>query len=75
MPVIRILTILAGIALLAPAAASALTPQQERMKSCSSQASDKDLKGDKRADFMSECLRADKSDRNRAATGGTRSSR
>ena len=35
------------------------TAQQERMKSCNAQASKKELKGDERKAFMSECLRAD----------------
>jgi psiF repeat len=33
-----------------------LTPQQEKMKSCNTQAADK--KGDERKAFMSECLKA-----------------
>ena len=33
--------------------------QQQRMKSCNAQAGKKDLKGDERQAFMSECLRAD----------------
>lgn len=35
------------------------TAQQERMKTCNAQASKKDLKGDERQAFMSECLSAD----------------
>ena len=35
------------------------TAQQERMKSCNAQASKKDMKGDERKAFMSECLKAD----------------
>jgi hypothetical protein len=31
--------------------------QQARMKSCNAQASKKDLKGDERKDFMSDCLK------------------
>jgi hypothetical protein len=34
--------------------------QQERMKSCNAQAAKKDLKGDQRKAFMSDCLKADK---------------
>jgi hypothetical protein len=34
------------------------TAQQEKMKTCNAQASKKDLKGDKRREFMSECLSA-----------------
>lgn len=33
--------------------------QQQRMKSCNAQASKKDLKGDERQAFMSECLKAE----------------
>src|SRR5688500_12647573 len=33
--------------------------QQQRMKSCNAQASKKDLKGDERKAFMSECLKAE----------------
>ena len=32
--------------------------QQEKMKSCSKDASDKKLKGDERKKFMSECMKA-----------------
>jgi uncharacterized protein HemX len=51
-------------ALLAPLAASAqqLGAQQERMKSCNAEASDKNLKGDERREFMSQCLRKDGGD-------------
>jgi hypothetical protein len=35
------------------------TAQQERMKSCNVQASKKELKGDERKAFMSDCLKAD----------------
>ncbi len=33
--------------------------QQQRMKSCNAQAGKKDLKGDERQAFMSDCLKAD----------------
>jgi hypothetical protein len=36
-----------------------LTGQQERMKSCNAQAAKKELKGDERREFMSDCLSAD----------------
>ena|SRR5688572_10937894 len=39
------------------------TAQQERMKSCNAQASKKELKGDERKAFMSECLKADSGDK------------
>jgi hypothetical protein len=35
------------------------TAQQERMKSCNVQASQKDLKGDERKTFMSTCLKGE----------------
>ena len=35
------------------------TAQQQKMKSCNAQASKKDLKGDERQAFMSNCLKAD----------------
>jgi hypothetical protein len=57
------LVALAAISLVASAYSSALatddkklTPQQEKMKSCNTQAADK--KGDERKAFMSECLKA-----------------
>src|SRR5687768_8923716 len=40
-----------------------LTAQQERMKSCNAQAAKKDLKGEERKGFMSECLKADGDDK------------
>jgi hypothetical protein len=40
--------------------ASAQTAQQERMKSCNAQASKKDMKGDERQAFMSQCLKGGK---------------
>ena len=36
-----------------------LTAQQERMKACNAQASKKELKGDQRKAFMSDCLKND----------------
>lgn len=38
--------------------ARALTPQQERMKSCNAEATQKSLKGEERKTFMSQCLAA-----------------
>jgi hypothetical protein len=35
------------------------TAQQQKMKSCNAQASKKDLKGDERKAFMSDCLKGD----------------
>lgn len=35
--------------------------QQEKMKNCNKEAKDKQLKGDARKQFMSECLKAGKS--------------
>jgi hypothetical protein len=40
-----------------PAPAKTLTPQQQKMKDCNTQAGDK--KGDERKTFMSQCLKAD----------------
>ncbi|HKT32801.1 MAG TPA: PsiF family protein [Gammaproteobacteria bacterium] len=34
-----------------------MTPAQEKMKACSAQAKEKQLKGKARTDFMSECLK------------------
>ncbi|MEW5881258.1 MAG: PsiF family protein [Pseudomonadota bacterium] len=36
------------------------TPQQEKMAACNKQAGEKNLKGDERKKFMSECLSAAK---------------
>ncbi|HWV90625.1 MAG TPA: PsiF family protein [Burkholderiales bacterium] len=33
------------------------TAQQQKMKSCNAQASKKDMKGDERKAFMSDCLK------------------
>jgi hypothetical protein len=38
-------------------AVPALTPQQEKMKTCNADATTKDLKGDERKAFMSDCLK------------------
>jgi hypothetical protein len=43
---------------LAHAADKAMTPQQEKMKACSTQAGDQKLEGDARKAFMSDCLKA-----------------
>ena len=37
-----------------------MTPQQEKMAACNKDAGAKNLKGDERKKFMSECLAADK---------------
>jgi uncharacterized protein HemX len=42
--------------------------QQQRMKTCNAQASKKELKGDKRQDFMSECLKADSGKKDKELT-------
>ena len=44
-----------------------LTSQQEKMKTCNREAGGKDLKGDRRQEFMSQCLRAEGST---SAAGG-----
>jgi hypothetical protein len=36
----------------------AATPQQEKMRACNAHATEKNLKGDERKTFMSECLKA-----------------
>lgn len=54
-----VLLCLAGQPATAPAYAAedkAPTPQQQRMKSCNAEASEKDLKGDERKAFMRKCL-------------------
>ena len=61
---LRILTALISGALIATTGAWAQdkdkpTAQQQKMKSCNAQASKKDLKGDERKAFMSDCLKAD----------------
>ena len=47
-------------ALTAPAHAEErpLTAQQERMKSCNAEAGDKQMKGEERRQFMSQCLKS-----------------
>lgn len=42
------------------AASPAQTAQQEKMKSCNAEAKTKNLKGDERKKFMSDCLKAEK---------------
>ena len=42
----------------APTEAESGTPQQNKMKTCNADAKTKDLKGDERKKFMSECLKA-----------------
>ena len=54
----KVLTALSLIALLA-APAGALTSQQQKMKDCNAQATQKSLSGDQRKDFLSSCLKAD----------------
>jgi hypothetical protein len=53
---IMAVSLVAGTLSMASAAADKLTPQQEKMKVCNTQAADK--KGDERKVFMSECLKA-----------------
>jgi hypothetical protein len=43
----------------AVAADKPLTPQQQKMSTCSQEAKTKGLKGDERQTFMSNCLKAD----------------
>jgi psiF repeat-containing protein len=49
-------SLVSGTLSMASAAEDKLTPQQEKMKSCNTQAADK--KGDERKAFMSSCLKA-----------------
>jgi len=49
-----------SITLCVAGTALALTAQQEKMKDCNAQASEKQLKGDARKQFMSTCLGAAK---------------
>jgi hypothetical protein len=42
-----------------PKAEKSLTPQQQKMGTCSKEAKDKKLAGDDRKHFMSECLKSD----------------
>jgi hypothetical protein len=53
--------VLLGLLLAAPALAAdkALTPQQEKMKSCNAEATSKGMKADARKQFMASCLKAD----------------
>jgi len=57
----RAFLIAAAFALTASANAQSdkQTAQQERMKTCNAQASSKDMKGDERRDFMSQCLKGE----------------
>jgi psiF repeat-containing protein len=55
-----------SLALPGGAADKPLTPQQEKMKACNSEASTKGMNGADRKKFMSSCLKADAS-----AAGGT----
>jgi len=48
-------TLLVGTVTTSPADDTKLTPQQEKMKTCNTQAGDK--KGDDRKAFMSQCLK------------------
>ena len=54
-------TLIAGALTLGSAAAAdkPLTPQQQKMSTCSQEAKTKGLKGDERQTFMSDCLKAD----------------
>ena len=54
----KILTLLALGVTLAAGGAHAASDQQNKMKTCNADAKTKDLKGDERKKFMSECLSA-----------------
>jgi len=54
----KLFTALAVVAMLA-GPAGAVTPQQEKMKTCNAEAAQKKLSGDARKTFMSDCLSAE----------------
>jgi hypothetical protein len=58
---IRAISLLASLLIAAGGAAAQDKPtaQQQKMKTCNAQASKKELKGDERQAFMSQCLKAD----------------
>ena len=63
-PIIALLAAGAAALLIAPASAQQkLTAPQERMKSCNAEASSHQLKGEKREEFMSGCLKREQGDR------------
>jgi len=53
-------SLFAALLALSITSAYAETPQQEKMKACNDDATKKELKGDERKAFMSECLSAKK---------------
>ncbi|WP_140921192.1 PsiF family protein [Limnobaculum xujianqingii] len=62
LPVVLSLCFLSGAAMAADTTAKeptkAQTAQRDKMSSCNKEATDKDLKGDERKTFMSNCLKA-----------------
>jgi hypothetical protein len=66
---LRMAALLACATILVPAQAAdkPLTAQQQRMKSCNSEASGQQLKGDARRQFMSQCLKGESSGPERTA--------
>lgn len=61
------LSFLAGLAL-GSLPAQALTPQQEKMKTCNTDARTEKLSGADRKSFMSECLKSDSASAKRTLT-------
>jgi hypothetical protein len=54
----KLLTLALAAAFALSAAPAFAGPQQDKMKSCNKEATEKSLKGDERKKFMSECLKA-----------------
>jgi hypothetical protein len=68
MKITFLVTLLFGLVFVAAVSAAdkTLTPQQQKMGACNTEAASKSLKGDERKTFMSNCLKKDAS-----ATGKT----
>ncbi|MGR7056606.1 PsiF family protein [Klebsiella aerogenes] len=61
MKITFLVTLLFGLVFVAAVSAAdkTLTPQQQKMSSCNTEAASKSLKGDERKTFMSNCLKKD----------------
>ena len=61
MKITFLVTLLFGLVFVAAVSAAdkTLTPQQQKMSACNTEASSKSLKGDERKTFMSNCLKKD----------------
>jgi hypothetical protein len=53
------IVVVAGLVLLTAGSTPAVTAQQQKMKDCNAQATQKGLKGEERQKFMSSCLSAE----------------